>query len=261
MTIARFIPRFIGIGGSLSALISGLIGSSKELPKFFLCPLTFIAVIPAGLIVPPVYALFMYAAALRFKGQQSTLRSLLSTHLRPVFVLEVLYIIAIVVLGKGSDALLNSYFQDYLAAASSHQVLQIGTHEQLTYAKQVILTLQCTGGLWMLLLAFIFCLCAVWSLGLRPALGPALGTFIKNLPSILVLLLIAVLAFTFLERCFADYKIEYLREGMQTGVYGMNLAWLFILVRLYLLQVFITALMLSAGAGAGIFKLNYSKDN
>ncbi|MBO8415639.1 MAG: hypothetical protein IAB19_04575 [Proteobacteria bacterium] len=259
MLTDRSVPRFIGIGGALSALLAGLSGSFKELPKFFLCPLTFIAVIPAGLLLPPVYALFMYAAALRFKGQQCSLRALLSLHLSSVIVLELFYLAALFLLGAGADALINSYLQDYLAAAAAHQVVQIGTAEQLAYAKQVILTLQCSGGLWLLFTGFIFCVCACMALKLRAAAAAALGVFFKNLPAFLLLLLITVLAFTFLERSFADFKIEYLKGGALTGAYGFNWSWIFILVRLYLLQAVISALMLAAGAGAGLFKFNFSK--
>lgn len=258
-------PRFIGIGGSLSALVTGLTGFSRELPWFLLIPPVLIITLPAALLLPGVYALFMYSAAGRFR-RDSTLsccsfcrffRSQLKTHVAALLLTELLYLVFLYLLVTAVLTLQQQALDTYLAAAAAHQVVQVGTPEQLNYARTVLLTLQGSGAVYLLGFAFLLCFFAARAQSQyeESPLSAAFRAFFKNLPSFLTLVLLALIAFSMIEQSFAALKVEHLRSLWAGGSSNTWYLYFYMLLRLYVCHALLTAFMAAAGGACGIFSL------
>ncbi len=245
----------------MSALLSGLTGICRDLPWFLLIPPVLIIALPAAVLLPGVYALFMYSAAGRRRQGESApaLGTQLKTHAAALFLTELLYILFLYLLWTALSVLLQQALDTYLAAAAAHQVRQIGTPEQLSYARMVLLSLQGAGAVYLLGFAFIMNLCCALYLNSAAPYTTALRAWLKNLPAFLTLILLACLAFAQIEQSFAAEKMEHLKELWSGGSAEPWYLWGYMLLRLYVCQALLTACMLAAGAACGSISLKFKK--
>ena len=244
-------PRFLGIGGCLKALLVGLTGSFKELPRFSLCPLLLVIWLPLWLILPPLATL-----GLRSLKEHKPIRVLGSGALLRLLSLELIYLLTLYVIYMVVSALQAQAFTTYLTAVAAHPVVQIGTSEQLAYARKVQFLWQGAFFIYALLLFVQVCLTnlSLSSLSLGQCLKLTFSSLLKNLPGLLLLLIIAILVFTGIEHYFATLKIAAIR-GQLEATLSTLFPYAFILLRLYLAYAWVTALALCSSAALGYFNL------
>ena len=255
-------PRFIGIGGSLKALLTGLTGSCSELPRFSVSPLLLVLWLPLIALLPPL-AMLMLVKLQAKQGQRSFyLKAMGSAPYLSLLSAELLYFIFLYLIYAGVGFFTQQALADYLQTAAEHQVLQIGTPEQLAYAQHVVRYWQCAGGAVCFVLYFIASLSLSALLGAHgvQSLQLACLSLIKNLPALLLLILIAITVGSLIEHYFASVKIAAL-QGRFHDEFVTLFPYVFIVLRLYVLHALALALCLSAAAAAGVLHLSVKRSS
>ncbi len=258
-------PRFLGIGGFLQTLRAGICGSCKELPRYFIFPPLFIVWLPMMLLCPTVASLWLLKGRAQHQGREFALTAYLKARLLSWLSAELIYLVVLFFLLKILFDVIAVALGEYLAAAASHQALQIGTPEQLKYANTVIICLQSGAAVLCLLLYLFFSSGFILagrisgkSFGAGNCAILSVRALLKNLPGVLFTALLFILIFTFTERLFAAVKIGQLSQPSD-NLWGLCYPYIFILLRLYLCYALLMSLLLSAAAAFGIldFKLGF----
>lgn len=241
-----------GVGGPFYSMLAGLTGYAKHQKMSVITPILAPITLLVCVLSPTLYAWFFYRGCVLkqaiikpYRSLFDEFRSSLGMLLMGSLFWWICLVGAYFIVTYRMDVMLIAY-ED---AARAHQVLQIGTPEQLEYSKGVTQTLSIAGLVLLLMLYLIMNVTFAFFHGLQDPILAALKAFAVNLPGYLLLAVVAVVVFAVIERYFAVLKLRYL-EAYILEREEFDPAIAFIILRLYAGSVFMVA-----GAMMGVIAL------
>lgn len=236
---------FIKIGDCLSLLVKSLVGSFKQLKAFSLSPLLAPIYIPLVMLFPMALPLIVNYSA------KSKSKSNLALYLNWRLVL--IWFLWIFFLFIGFTILVDVI--STMSAAYSKELA-----EGKLYSSALSYTVNTIKDVYFFIACCVLTLALVFSLTqatiLYPFEGIVLGiqAFIRNLPGVLIYLVFFSLVSFFIERQFAYFKLEALQNYM-LGKDFFDPSFLFIVLRLYLVQILLSSLVMLFATAFGVVDL------
>lgn len=250
-----------GVGGPFCSLIAGITGFFEGCVMRYITPLICFITVPLALISPAVYACFV-RCGLRGEVQGATgisaLPKVILGKLPIMLMLTLVWYLAIAVAFFYIDIKSNQAMAIYEEAAKSHQVLQIGTPEQLEFSRQVTQSIAYCGLALVLIFSILVSVAMAVSASNKNAIGAGLKAWVVNLPGYIVLAVITIVVFAIIEKYFAILKLRFLEASIMNKE-EFDPFWAFILLRIYALNAVAVSSAIMAAISLKLCRYRFAK--
>ncbi len=226
----------------------------------YITPLICFITVPLALISPALYACFV-RCGLRGEIKGATgiavLPKMILGKLPLMIMLTLAWYLAIAIAIFYIDIQSNQAMAIYEEAAKSHQVLQIGTPEQLEFSRKVTQAIAYCG-LALVLIFSILTSIAMATANNKNAVTAGLKAFLVNLPGYIVLAVITIVAFAIIEKYFAILKLRFIEASIMNKE-EFDPFWPFMILRLYALNAVAVASAIMAAISLKLCRYRFAK--
>ena len=146
----------------------------------------------------------------------------------------------------------------YEEAAKSHQVLQIGTPEQLEFSRQITQSIAYCGLALVLIFSILISIAMAAAAGSKNALKAGFKAWGVNLPGYIVLAVITIVVFAVIEKYFAILKLRFLEASIMNKE-AFDPFFVFMLLRLYALNAVAVASAIMAAISLKLCRYRFAR--
>ncbi len=250
-----------GVGGPFCSLIAGITGFFEGCVMRYITPLICFITVPLAIISPAVYACFV-RCGLRGEVQGATgiaaLPKVILGRFPLMLMLTLAWYLAIAVAFFYIDIRSNQAMAIYEEAAKSHQVLQIGTPEQLEFSRQVTQSIAYCGLALVLIFSILISIAMAAAAGSKNALKAGFKAWGVNLPGYIVLAVITIVVFAVIEKYFAILKLRFLEASIMNKE-AFDPFLVFMLLRLYALNAVAVASAIMAAISLKLCRYRFAR--